>query len=231
LGFAHQAEVIALRHQLAERFEALAAQRRESVALRHELVQRDDELARLKQSALEVAKPLPPPDTGLSLSPSAKPRANSANPLEVWSKIGPRGGILSAGAATWTAVHDVGSNLMWAVNSSIGSNFPNPSAKLGWRSAQEWLNQVNRKKWCGYADWRLPTREELLSLCRSYKQKELYIQRNLFRDTLGDGYAVWSSSQVNGQDGYYWLVNFGIGKPVNSYKTARASVRVVRMGR
>jgi hypothetical protein len=47
--------------------------------------------------------------------------------------------------------------------------------KKGWYHAKKYVKTINKKKFAGYKDWRIPTIEELYSLLQPDTNQELYI--------------------------------------------------------
>ncbi len=65
-------------------------------------------------------------------------------------------------------VTDRATGLMWQKDGSPDG--------MTWANAKEYVNTLNRKRFAGYSDWRLPTVEELASLMKSSRSKgNLYI--------------------------------------------------------
>ena len=99
-----------------------------------------------------------------------------------WQKIGQHGDLLNFDALHWAAAVDTKTKLMWAINPSKTADFPNPHKRKKWLKANEWVEKVNKKGWCGFSDWRLPTIEECESLIVENKQPNLYIREDIFND-------------------------------------------------
>ena len=84
--------------------------------------------------------------------------------------------------------------------------------------------RVNHQALCGYADWRLPTRKELLTLV-DYGQSAPMIDNNYFPSL---GKVVWSSTPLALGVSSAWIVNFDYG---NSFSIDRRNTRKVRLVR
>lgn len=90
------------------------------------------------------------------------------------------------------------------------------------------VNTVNVTGFAGYADWRLPNRNELASLVEN-KCFDPAINRTAFPNTLAYGY--WSASPHGGSPDKAWYVNFDEGYVHFGSKTNLFYLRVVRGGR
>ena len=146
------------------------------------------------------------------------------------TKIGRHGEHLPVTAASWAAVLDAKTGLMWAVNPAMGDGFPNPIEKMRWDDAMAWPEAVNAVGWCGHHDWRLPTVGELKTLLITEKQQGLHIRRAIFPDIPSGTYWVWTSSPYANNGNYAWIVFFGYGDTNDVNKNSSYYVRVVRSG-
>lgn len=109
------------------------------------------------------------------------------------------------------------SGLMWQ---QAGSERP-----LTYHQMQTYIEQLNRHQFAGYADWRIPTVEELASLLETDKQANGLYLSPLFETPKG-WYWCWSADQHPGHKA--WLVYFHRGN-VESYSLDDKSyVRAVR---
>ncbi|MBI5232965.1 MAG: DUF1566 domain-containing protein [Deltaproteobacteria bacterium] len=93
-------------------------------------------------------------------------------------------------------VLDTETNLAWAADTDIGR-------KMSWYDAGKHIKQMNDRKYAGYGDWRMPTKEELEKLADYAKNKG--IKKDIFkafneagfRNVKSDMYWSSASSPVN----------------------------------
>lgn len=121
------------------------------------------------------------------------------------------------------SVIDFTSGLMWAVNTDMSPDFPNPEP-MKWSDALAWPKHVNEKGWRGYKDWRLPTVDELRSLLfpashRSGKQSQ-DICEDVFGDISSDDF-IWTSSPCEDNGEEAWIVSDTYGATSDSKKEKR----------
>jgi hypothetical protein len=103
---------------------------------------------------------------------------------------------------------DPNTGLMWVRNSNIAGK------KMTWNDALNWVNNLN---YGGYSDWRLPTKEELLSFSkRAGTSPSVWFNNNGFINVQADFY--WSST-TNAYDttGVYGLSMYS-GSALERYK-------------
>jgi formylglycine-generating enzyme required for sulfatase activity len=168
--------------------------------------------------------------TAAALQQQAQSRASQAiiDQFKGWQKIGLQGEKLAVVTSQWAAVIDEKTNLMWAINSSKTSDFPNPKEKMTWDEAQAWAKYVNTQGWCGYNNWRLPTIDELKTLLLTKKHKNLYLREDILTDINHTQYWVWSSSLVANSSNSAWLVLLSSGYGNDDDKDINYYVRLVR---
>ena len=113
-------------------------------------------------------------------------------------------------------VIDHATGLMWQKSGSDNA--------LTYQETQAYIKQLNRERFAGYNDWRLPTVNELLSLVeQNYQSKGIYI------NPLFDSRQLWCwTADKSSAELVAWRVNFSDGA-VNWYSlNAVIYVRAVR---
>ncbi len=112
-------------------------------------------------------------------------------------------------------VKDNATGLMWQQGGSDWTTYEH---------ARQYIQKLNRERFAGYRDWRLPTVDELTSLLTPTKQNgDLYIS-SVFGPKQ---YYVWSSDRAPAGA---WVVNFNYGKVNWLYLDNYNYVRAVRSG-
>jgi len=100
-------------------------------------------------------------------------------------------------------VTDKATGLMWQKEGSSGA--------LGNRAAISYLEQLNRQRFAGYSDWRMPTIEELASLLERTKNEGIHM------DAVFDSRqsSCWSADKFESDRDQLqgvWVVNFNQGQ-------------------
>jgi len=192
----------------------------------------------------EVVPVLFPKPTEITIAVAAAPQLvkldSYQNPLE-------------ADAKKWDCVKDATTGLVWEVKTrdkglqdannfyswfNTGSDSQAASGvKNGGKcrggigcDTRSYINAINAKRVCGYTDWRLPTRKELLSLVRGHStgdQKSM-IDTRFFPSTPGDWY--WTADTDLGDSDHAWYVLFFNGRTMKALKSQAKRVRLVRGG-
>ena len=115
-------------------------------------------------------------------------------------------------------INDHKTNLMWQQEEN--------SDQLSWKEAEAYVLKMNQEKMAGFSDWRLPTAEELLSLMRSGKKGDCYIDPVFSAQIL----STWTSDIVTDAFAGAWFVDFWEGKAVDGNRAAGLGhVRLVRI--
>lgn len=108
--------------------------------------------------------------------------------------------------------------LMWAKNANL------PGAYKTWQQALDYANNLTL---CGYSDWSLPNRKEMMSLIDLSKSSPALPSGHPFLNVQSGHY--WSSTSYASSTDYAWLGNMGGGWDLN-YKTSGYYVWPVRSG-
>ena len=103
------------------------------------------------------------------------------------------------------------------------------TSEFNWKDALERANTVNDGDgFAGSTDWRLPNRNELLSLS-ALDRSQPAINITVFPGNPSAGF--WSASPYAGGSGYVWNVNFDYGYVDNNdYRYYTSRLRLVRGG-
>jgi hypothetical protein len=198
-----------------------------------------------KPATKKVAPPAPIP-------PAVKKTAPKQ--LETgYRKLGPDGTVLPDDAIEWACVQDRATGLIWEVKTDDNSirdrdnfftwydpanerNYGKPGARDGGRCKGDadcdtlaYIQAINQQHLCGFADWRLPVKDELLSLVEyNYGSKETRatINREYFPHAAPSWY--WTASSNPKRPNYAWFVLFRNGLALNALKEQPKHVRLVR---
>ena len=107
-----------------------------------------------------------------------------------------------------------------------------------WPESFEYAKRLNREKYGGYDDWRVPSKDELKTILteegfeneKSYTEKT-YIKEPLLESVIkSSSNYYWSSSTYENYKNSAWNVNFRYGSVNYDYKASTYYVRCVRDG-
>jgi len=167
-----------------------------------------------------------------------------------FTKLDNNGNPVSADATSWACVRDNHTGLIWEVkttdgglrdrnhnyswfNSNAQTNGGSPGTENGGTcfsgtscDTEGYTAAVNRIQLCGYSDWRMPTRLELLSIVHNGRNFST-IDPDYFRSNGG---LFWSSSPTSSDSVDAWYVDFRFGNVSSSSKDTGYEVRLVRTG-
>ena len=115
-------------------------------------------------------------------------------------------------------VFDKASDLMWQQSGSPKS--------IDYDAAKNYIDDLNKKGFAGFKDWRFPTLEEAMSLM---EPKEL--NGDLYIDPVFDKNQrwIWTSDSYSGES-RAWVVLFNNGRCYRPFLTLDSYVRAVRSG-
>jgi hypothetical protein len=199
-------------------------------------------------------KPKPAPKKVTPPPPAVVKQTTAPKPLETgYRKLGADGTVLPDDATEWACVQDRASGLIWEVKTDDNSirdrdnfftwydpanerNYGNPGARNGGRCKGDancdtlaYIQAINQQRLCGFVDWRLPVKDELLSLVEYHygnKETKATINRNYFPHAVPSWY--WTASSNPNHPDYAWFVLFRNGLALNALKAQPKHVRLVR---
>jgi hypothetical protein len=153
------------------------------------------------------------------------------NPLS-YTKLGIRGRVLSQ-SAHWQdglrMVMDNNTGLTWEIKSPTPGQLNFAGDRYTWEDAQKvYVKKLNARKYGGFADWRVPNKDELRSIV-DYGATNPAIDTLYFPDCKVDNY--WCADTYRMQDCFGWVIFFGLGSGTAAAKTSLQHVRAVRGGR
>jgi hypothetical protein len=185
--------------------------------------------------------------------PQAVKKTASGQTVTGFQKLSLDGKILPHTATEWACVQDRATGLIWEVKTNDNSirdrdnfftwydpaterNYGNPGERDGGRcngkagcDTLAYTQAINHKRLCGFADWRLPVKDELLTLIEYHyggKETETTINRRYFPHALASWY--WSASSNPKHPDHAWYVLFRSGLALNALKHQPKHVRLVR---
>jgi len=95
---------------------------------------------------------------------------------------------------------------------------------MNWEEANAFIIRLNKEKYCGYPDWRLPTIKELYSLIDYAQYNSALPQGHPFSNVQPVWY--WSSTAYAYYMGYAWAVSMYDGDIDSSYCKSDGSLYV-----
>ena len=111
---------------------------------------------------------------------------------------------------------DKKTGLMWTRDANIAGE------AMTWYNAFKFIEKLNKQKYAGYSDWRLPTIKELETLTNYAKSQGDGVYYELFNRigfrNVQPGY--WSSTSSVTHTAYGWLVNMLGNSVPNGHKTS-----------
>lgn len=122
-------------------------------------------------------------------------------------------------SSEWT-VTDRKTGLVWARNAGL-SEFP-----LTWKEAFSFVDDMNRNRYAGYSNWRLPNRRESFSLVSHSRVNPSLPEDHPFANVFHGYY--WTANTCARLPGQAWYVHFGGAKMYRGMKDASNMVWPVR---
>ena len=147
-----------------------------------------------------------------------------------WTKLNAVGVSLSSDATSWSCVRDNVTGLTWENKTIDNGPVTYTNFTPVTPDKADYASMANASSLCRRANWRLPTREELLGIVDySVASPGPKIDTSAFQNTP-PGSVYWSSSPVGGSPGYAWAVDFGKGSVDYSYRSYTGHIRLVSDG-
>jgi len=148
------------------------------------------------------------------------------NPPMTFAKLDGKGNPLPDDVKEWSMVKDINTGLIWEGKSDDGSIHDKVN-KYNWQDAQDvFISKLNKEKFGGYSDWRLPTTEELRNI-NYYDKCDPSIDKTYFPNTVTILY--WCSTEAANSINSAWGVGFYCGHDSGSVlKWSSWPVRAVR---
>lgn len=154
----------------------------------------------------------------------------TVNPMS-FTKLA-KGGKALDDAADWGAglrmVRDNNTGLVWEVKSPKPGDINFTGDKYNWKAAQDkFIKELNKKKYGGFSDWRMPNKDELRSIL-DYSRTNPAVDTFYFPNTQSDLY--WTANTYNMQKPFIWGLFFGLGSGICYTPSSDRFVRAVRGG-
>ena len=157
----------------------------------------------------------------------------------------PNSAVLGNASNDWACTKDNRTGLIWEVKTKDGglrdmdnkyTNYPGDNSST---NADGFASEVNKQTLCGVANWRLPTKQELMALvnCSDGKynvDRSCVNYENLSQPTINTtyfpntkSYMFWTSSLDANLQNYKWFIYFGYGNISNSNTSGTYNLRLV----
>jgi hypothetical protein len=173
--------------------------------------------------------------------------AYTGEPGSNYLKIDKNGKVILDTAITWSCAKNKKTGLIWEVKTKNGLH--DKSNKYTYTSGDRWgnmcygyksgvvstycntqayINKINSKALCGFSDWKLPSRDELLGLIDK-RYSSPAVDWNFFPNTNIDGSDYYVSSTLRG--GNIWLVRYSNkGNDAWGFKHRKSYIRLSSKG-
>jgi hypothetical protein len=163
----------------------------------------------------------------------------------------PATAALGSGTKDWACTRDNVTGLLWEIKTTSGLRSQNHSytwyrsdtasnggsagtpsggscATAGHCDTEKFVQDVNAAGLCGRSDWRMPSRNELVSMVDYGKSTPPAVDSDWFPNTPASNF--WSASALAGSSGLAWDVDFYFGYADYGSKSGYGQVRLVRAG-
>lgn len=140
-----------------------------------------------------------------------------------FTKLDIRGKELPGSASSWSFVRDDVTGRIWEKRTDDGS-IHDKDHLYTFKEAEVYVETLNRVKYGGRSNWRIPTLKELSTII-DFDESVPSVNTRLFPDQHPSFY--WSSTLFLDDPDYAWGVMFHQGEAYNHYKRIRFFVRAV----
>jgi len=127
---------------------------------------------------------------------------------------------------------DPDTGLIWQVDIYAPEDYEDA---FTWKESFEYAKRLNREKYGGYDDWRVPSKEELLSIMteESFENEKSYEGETYIKEPLLNSMSMkyqwfWSTTESNNNSSQAWYVYFNYGGDGCNRKSDNTYVRCVR---
>jgi hypothetical protein len=144
-----------------------------------------------------------------------------------YTKLDAYGNAIDASATQWAMVRDDVTGLIWEIKTDDGSVHDRNNTYTHEDAKDLFVARLNSENFCGHADWRLPTVNELSYLVHADANNPA-IDTAYFSNTTSAKY--WTSTLYPGHTDIAWNVDFSQGLVFSQYITEYYNARAVRGG-
>lgn len=100
------------------------------------------------------------------------------------------------------------------------------SQQMVYSLAIEWINNLNKRGFAGFNDWRLPTLAEAMTLMERFPNTQGFYIDPIFNSKLR--LWIWTSDRRDADSAWYVNFNYGYSQ-LNRIKSSNNYVRAVRL--
>jgi len=152
----------------------------------------------------------------------------STPPGPSYMKLNSQGEVIPDSDTRWAMVLDKSTGLVWEVKTR-DNTLHDRERTYTWGGAMDFIIALNSEKFGSFSDWRLPSRDELLSIV-NHSRTDPTIDLQFFPNTVSSHY--WTYTTFTSRSTMAWCINFLDGSGWDrSPKTTAKYVRAVRGGK